>query len=131
MNKKHLNFLVILLSIYAFNLPLNLYSITKKNYQVRLIDNYGFCEKVSYGYIEKINKKFGEAINIKTYNFDNYPKSSSVFFYKINNIFDDKKIILLNYDAEDVYKKTYFNNNFKDYKILDNFKDKCLLLEKF
>ena len=135
MNEKHLNLvyiniLVILLLIYSFNLPLNSYSIAKKSYQTRLIDNYGFCEKVSYGYIDKINKKFGTTKNIESFNFDNYPKSSSVFFYKINNIFDDKKIIILNYDSDNLSKKIYFKNNFKNYKILDNYKNKCFLLEK-
>jgi hypothetical protein len=135
MNKKHLNLvyiniLVILFTIYSFNLPLNSYSITKKNYQIRLIDNYGFCEKESYGYIETINKKFGAKKNIESFNFDNYPKSSSVFFYKINNIFDDKKIIILNYDTDNPLKTMYFNKTFKNYKILDNYKNKCFLLEK-
>ena len=135
MNEKHLNLvyiniLVILLLIYSFNLPLNSYSIAKKSYQIRLIDNYGFCEKVSYGYTDKINKKFGTTKNIESFNFDNYPKSSSVFFYKINNIFDDKKIIILNYDSDNSSKKIYFKNTFKNYKILDNYKNKCFLLEK-
>ena len=135
MNVKHLNLvyvniLVIFLTIYSFNLPINSYSIIKKSYQIRLIDNYGFCEKVSYGYIEKINKKFGSTKNIESFNFDNYPKSSSVFFYKINNIFDDKKIIILNYDSDNPLKKIYFKKNFKSYKILDNYKNKCFLLEK-
>lgn len=135
MSEKHLNLvciniLLILLLIYSFNLPLNFYSIIKKKYQIRVIDNYGFCEKVSYGYIDKINKKFGTTKNIDTFNFDNYPKSSSVFFYKINNIFDDKKIIILNYDSDNSSKKIYFKNTFKNYKILDNYKNKCFLLEK-
>lgn len=135
MNKKllnlvYINILVILLTIYAFNLPLNSYSITKKNYQIRLIDNYGYCEKESYGYIDKINKKFGTTKNIESFNFDNYPKSSSVFFYKIKNIFDDKKIIILNYDSDNALKTMYFKNTFKNYKILDNYKNKCFLLEK-
>jgi hypothetical protein len=135
MNEKHINLvyvniLVIFLTIYSFNLPLNSYSITKKSYQIRLIDNYGYCEKLSYGYIDKINKKFGRTKNIETFNFDNYPKSSSVFFYKINNIFDDKKIIILNYDSDNRSKTIYFKNTFKNYKILDNYKNKCFLLEK-
>ena len=135
MNEKHINLvyvniLVIFLTIYSFNLPLNSYSIIKKSYQIRLIDNYGFCEKVSYGYIDKINKKFGTTKNIESFNFDNYPKSSSVFFYKINNIYDDKKIIILNYDSDNFSKKIYFKNTFKNYKILDNYKNKCFLLEK-
>jgi hypothetical protein len=135
MNEKHLNLfyiniLLIFLTIYSFNLPLNSYSIIKKSYQIRLIDNYGFCEKVSYGYIDKINKKFGTTKNIESFNFDNYPKSSSVFFYKINNIYDDKKIIILNYDSDNPSKKIYFKNTFKNYKILDNYKNKCFLLEK-
>ena len=135
MNKKHLNLvyvniLVIFLTIYSFNLPLNSYSIIKKSYQIRLIDNYGFCEKVSYGYIDKINKKFGTTKNIESFNFDNYPKSSSVFFYKINNIYDDKKIIILNYDSDNPSKTIYFKKTFKNYKILDNYQNKCFLLEK-
>ena len=130
LNLVYINILVILLLIYSFNLPLNSYSIAKKSYQIRLIDNYGFCEKVSYGYIDKINKKFGTTKNIESFNFDNYPKSSSVFFYKINNIFDDKKIIILNYDSDNFSKKIYFKNTFKNYKILDNYKNKCFLLEK-
>jgi hypothetical protein len=135
MNVKHLNLvyvniLVIFLTIYSFNLPLNSYSIIKKSYQIRLIDNYGFCEKVSYGYIDKINKKFGTTKNIESFNFDNYPKSSSVFFYKINNIYDDKKIIILNYDSDNPSKTIYFKKTFKNYKILDNYQNKCFLLEK-
>jgi hypothetical protein len=130
LNLVYINILVILLLIYSFNLPLNSYSIAKKSYQIRLIDNYGFCEKVSYGYIDKINKKFGTTKNIESFNFDNYPKSSSVFFYKINNIYDDKKIIILNYDSDNFSKKIYFKNTFKNYKILDNYKNKCFLLEK-
>jgi len=135
MNEKYLkivyvNILVIFLTIYSFNLPINSYSIIKKSYQIRLIDNYGFCEKVSYGYIDKINKKFGTTKNIESFNFDNYPKSSSVFFYKINNIFDDKKIIILNYDSDNPSKTIYFKSTFKNYKILDNYKNKCFLLEK-
>ena len=125
LNLVYINILVILLLIYSFNVPLNSYSIAKKSYQIRLIDNYGFCEKVSYGYIDKINKKFGTTKNIESFNFDNYPKSSSVFFYKINNIFDDKKIIILNYDSDNFSKKIYFKNTFKNYKILDNYKNKC------
>jgi hypothetical protein len=130
LNLVYINILVILLLIYSFNLPLNSYSIAKKSYQIRLIDNYGFCEKVSYGYIDKINKKFGTTKNIESFNFDNYPKSSSVFFYKINNIYDDKKIIILNYDSDNFSKKIYFKNTFENYKILDNYKNKCFLLEK-
>ena len=46
LNLVYINILVILLLIYSFNLPLNSYSIAKKSYQIRLIDNYGFCEKL-------------------------------------------------------------------------------------
>ena len=125
-----INALVVILTIYVFGLPLNFYNILKHDYQKRLIDTYGFCEKESYGYMKKIKNKYFIDKNIQSINFDNYPRSSSVFFYNINYNFDENKIILLNYNSDDPSNRNYFNKNFSNYRILDNYKNKCLLIEK-
>jgi len=91
-------FFTILTTIYIFNLPLNSYLILKNNYHARLVHMHGFCEKESFGYVENINKRFGFQKNIKTFNFKDFPSESSVFFFNPKFSFDDKKIIILNYD---------------------------------
>ena len=117
-------------ALYIFNLPLNAYLILKNDYHQRLINTYGFCEKESYGYVEKINKKFNFKKNIKTYNFKDFPSESSVFFFNPNLNFDKNLIIILNYDKHNYEIKRKFIENFKEYKILDNYEEKCLLLIK-
>ena len=80
--------------------------------------------------MKKIKNKYFIDKNIQSINFDNYPRSSSVFFYNINYNFDENKIILLNYNSDDPSNRNYFNKNFSNYRILDNYKNKCLLIEK-
>jgi len=123
-------FFTIITTLYIFNLPLNFYLILKNNYHSRLIQTYGFCEKESFGYVENINKKFNIKKNIKTFNFKDFPSESSVFFYNPKFFFDDNKIIILNYDQYNNQIKKTFYQNFKSYKILNNYQNKCFLLEK-
>ena len=124
------NIIIIFFTVYAFNLPINFYNISKNNYDKRLLNIYGFCEKESYGYLKKINKKFKINSNIASFNFDDFPKSSSVFFYNVNSGFDKDRIIILNYNSDIKFHKDYFYKTFSDYKIIDNYKNKCLFLER-
>jgi hypothetical protein len=124
------NLVVIFSTVYAFNLPMNFYNIIKNNYDKRIINIYGFCEKESYGYQKKIIEKFKINANIDTFNFGDFPKSSSVFFYNINYKFDKSKIVILNYNSDNKFHKNYFDEKFSNYKILDNYKNKCLFLKK-
>jgi len=117
-------------ALYIFNLPLNAYLILKNDYHQRLIQAYGFCGKESYGYVEKINKRFNFKKNIKTYNFKDFPSESAVFFFNPNLDFDKNLIIILNYDKHNSENKEKFIKNFKEYRILDNYEEKCLLLIK-
>ena len=112
------------------DLPRNLYNLLLHNYVNRNYSIYGFCEKESYGYLEKIHNKYNGKVNINSYNFEDYPKSSSVFFYNKNNEFDNNKLIILNYNSDNFNHKKYFLEKFSKYKILDNYKNKCFLLEK-
>jgi hypothetical protein len=123
-------FFTIITTLYIFNLPLNSYLILKNNYHTRLIQTYGFCEKESFGYVENINKRFNFKKNIKTLNFKDFPSESSVFFFNPKLSFDDKKIIILNYDQYDDQIKKRFYQTFGNYKILDNYQNKCFFLER-
>ena len=135
MKKKNINLLIInilvlIIIVYSLNLPLNVYNILLHNYQERLSSIYGFCEKESYGFMKKINEKYGTKYNIESFNFDNYPSSSSAFFYKIDRTFNKNQIIILNYNSLNLNQKKYFEKNFSNYIILENYKNKCLFLEK-
>ena len=126
----YINIIVVVFFVFAMDLPRNLYNLLLHKYATRIYSIYGVCEKESYGYLEKIVNQYGTKTNINSYNFEDYPKSSTVFFYKKNYKFDNNKLIILNYDSENINHKKIFLENFSNYKILDNYKNKCFLLEK-
>jgi hypothetical protein len=126
----YLNVIVTIVFTFVFDLPRNLYNLILHNYADRNYSIYGFCEKESYGYMEKIYNKFGGRININSYNFEDYPKSSSVFFYQRNYEFDKNKLIILNYNSDNNKHKKFYLENFSKYKILENYKNNCFLIEK-
>ena len=126
----YLNIIITIVFIFALDLPRNLYNLLLHNYVNRNYSIYGFCEKESYGYLEKIHNKYNGKVNINSYNFEDYPKSSSVFFYNKNNEFDNNKLIILNYNSDNLNHKKFFLEKFPKYKILDNYKNKCFLIEK-
>jgi hypothetical protein len=126
----YLNIIIIIVFIFVFDLPRNFYNLLLHDYFNRNYSIYGFCEKESYGYLEKIHNKYHGKVNINSYNFEDYPKSSSVFFYNKNHEFDNNKLIILNYNSDNLNHKKFFLENFPKYKILDNYKNKCFLIEK-
>ena len=123
------NIIVIIMLTFAYDFPKNLYNILLHNYDERRLNIYGYCDKESFGYLEKINNLY-KNININSFNFDDYPKSSTVLFYNINYPFDNSKLIILNYNSDNLLQQKYFLDNFSNYLILDNYKNKCFLLEK-
>jgi hypothetical protein len=126
----YINIIVVVFFVFAMDLPRNLYNLLLHKYANRIYSIYGVCEKESYGYLEKIVNQYATKTNINSYNFEDYPKSSTVFFYKKNYKFDNNKLIILNYDSENINHKKIFLENFSNYKILDNYKNKCFLIEK-
>ena len=126
----YINIIVVVFFVFAMDLPRNLYNLLLHKYANRIYSIYGVCEKESYGYLEKIVNQYGTKTNINSYNFEDYPKSSTVFFYKKNYKFDNNKLIILNYDSENINHRKIFLENFSNYKILDNYKNKCFLIEK-
>jgi hypothetical protein len=126
----YINIIVVVFFVFAMDLPRNLYNLLLHKYANRIYSIYGVCEKESYGYLEKIVNQYATKTNINSYNFEDYPKSSTVFFYKKNYKFDNNKLIILNYDSENINHKKIFLEKFSNYKILDNYKNKCFLIEK-
>ena len=55
-NLIYLLYILILTSLTSFFI--NIYSISIRKYDERLIRIYGFCDGVSYGFIKKINDKY-------------------------------------------------------------------------
>ena len=89
----------------------NTYSILKTNYNIRLINFYGDCGKISYGFVKNIyddlnlRKKLNiHSKNIKILNFGDYP---SVYSYFYNPKFDEsvKYVIVLNINEIDLKKQ--------------------------
>lgn len=120
-NISYLNFakwakihLILLLLLFVFlkinNFFENSYIILKNNIELRLVKNYGYCEKQGYGFINEVKKKFllTKIASVKNYN-NNFP-SSNWFL----DVFDENKkfdyLILINPQSLDsnynvIYKK--------------------------
>jgi len=121
-------FILIIFLLYLYQLPLNIYSIYLYSYNARLLNNYGYCEKESYGYLEKINKNIHNR-NIYSYNFGNFPRSSSVFFFKLENNFDENKVIILNYYSNNIANDRKIFDIFGKFRVLDDYQNRCFLIE--
>ena len=127
------NFLIlILLLIFLvnFNFFYNVYLLSKRSYNERLFNNYGWgCGGISYGYVKKIYEKFLKPSNkkkIHIINFEIHPDTHSLF---PDLIVDAKRtnLILLNFKSED--KKNLNLNLDKDYIMIDS-TDNCYFFIK-
>ena len=117
------NFLIlILLLIFTvnFNFFYNVYLISKRSYDERLFNNYGWgCGGLSYGYVKKIYEKFLEPSNQKKLhilNFEIHPDTHSLFpELKV----DSKRtnLVLLNFKPEDKNKINF--NLDEEYTMVD------------
>ena len=118
------NLIFILLLIYFtihFKIFENTYIILISNYEKRLTQNYGYCEKNSYGFIKYIEKKYQLKKNIKIFNDEIYPRSDG-FIYKPKTEFLNNQIILINYNDRDS------SVDMDKYKIIEKLKN-CYYLE--
>jgi hypothetical protein len=81
--KNHLYFaLIILIFAHQTSFFSNAYIIYKRDYDERLLRNYGYCESHSYGYINKIYNKyliFEKSQNAFIINFETLPESYGLF----------------------------------------------------
>jgi hypothetical protein len=120
--KKNFFFITItILNLYIFNLFLNIFIISKNDYETRLINNGGYCEKGGYGFIKFVKEKYTISNNIRIENFNNFPAYESLF-HKIGHSYDNG-IILIGAESK---KLDHYKN---DYLIIENMKD-CYFLKK-
>ena len=122
MKTKYIYFLATFLLILFFKFFENSYVILKKNYQLRLVDEYGFCSKTSYGFIKYIDKKYNLKKNVNIINDEIHP-SSDAFIHKPNISYHKDYLILLNYNELDS------KINLKNYRVIEKIKN-CFYLEK-
>ena len=122
MKKKYVYFVILFIFVIFFKFFENAYIVFKNNHEVRLISNYGFCDKSSYGFIKYIDKKYNFIKNIEIINDEIHPSSES-FIYKPMLSYYKDNLILLNYD--DRRSKI----NIEEYTIIEKIKN-CYYLKK-
>tara|TARA_B100000959_G_scaffold287458_1_gene372417 strand:+ start:68 stop:454 length:387 start_codon:yes stop_codon:yes gene_type:complete len=113
--------LLLLITIY-FNFFENIYVIYRSNISERLTKDYGYCERSSYGFVKYVDKKYKLKNNITIINDEEYP-SSDAFIYKPKKNYNNKFLILLNYN--ELNSKI----DMSQYIILEKFKN-CFYLKK-
>jgi len=113
--------LLLLITIY-FNFFENIYVIYRSNISERLTKDYGYCERSSYGFVKYVDKKYKLNNNITIINDEEYP-SSDAFIYKPKKNYNNKFLILLNYN--ELNSKI----DMSQYIILEKFKN-CFYLKK-
>tara|TARA_B100000902_G_C27187201_1_gene851978 strand:- start:660 stop:1088 length:429 start_codon:yes stop_codon:yes gene_type:complete len=103
----------------------NSYYIVNKNYDLRLQQNaYDFCENSGTGFIFKIKNKYKLTKIPQIKNYNTSPKQDWIF-QNYGELNYKNLIVLFNLD-QNGYSKIDLNK----YKIIENYKNDCLFLEK-
>ncbi len=130
MKKKNLYLIIIIflfLIAYKINLLKSVHDLFMSNYDDRISNVYGFCDREGIGYVNFIKKKFKINGKIKLINSLKQNNNNSGEWAVYNSNFFKKTksdyFILINHEK---FKIKYNLNNFK---ILHNFKD-CYFLTK-
>jgi hypothetical protein len=129
LNKNLIYLLYILILATLTSFFTNIYSISVRKYDERLIRLYGFCDGVSYGFIKKINEKYLKN-NQKIYiiNFETFPPSYGLFpKIKIDN--EMNNLVLLNYSNNKINIIKSQNVDLKNYKMIYS-EDRCYFYKK-
>ena len=122
MKTKYVYFLATFLLILFFKYFENSYIVLKSNYQLRLVNEYGFCGQTSYGFIKYIDEKYKFQKNIKIINDEIHPLSDA-FIHKPNLSYYKDYLILLNYN--ELNSKI----DLKNYRVIEKINN-CFYLEK-
>ena len=121
-----IGFILILLIAVNTNFSRSLHDILLKDYDNRISNVYGFCEKEGIGYVNFIKKKFNIDGKIKLRNSLEQNNNNSGKWAVYNSNFGKEKepdyLILINYE------KLRPEFNLDEFKILHQFKD-CYFLK--
>ncbi len=125
-----LSLIVIFIILKFFNTPYNFYSILNWDYNKRMEQSYGFCEKESWGFYNFVINKFNlkqEEINF--INDEGYITLENLFNIKTNFSKNAEYLMVLNYQSlnnEEILNGKY--DFTKNYKIIFR-KNNCYLLK--
>ena len=128
--RKNIAILILLLIFFSTtNFFYNIYAISVRDYDERMLRAYNYCGGISYGFVQKIQDKF-LIDNKKIYiiNFELNPSSYGLFYY-IKKDKNKNNLILLNFDEKN---KEILNNeqiNLNQYQLIEKEKN-CLFYKK-
>jgi hypothetical protein len=122
-NYYYVIFFIFILFVYdAFT---NSYILLRNNYQNRMLQYAGYCDKQAYGFIKFTNDKYKKLINlnINVLSFANYATAEAYFFDTSKPRSEDYLILIspLEVDLNKIYLKKY--------KIIDK-QFNCYFLKK-
>lgn len=118
--------LVIFYLLIDFKFFENSYKILTKNYEKRLTNLYGYCEKESYGFVKKNFNKDISKTDFKLINKNkNFPSIRGLFYDSTEITLKNEYIFLLNETDKNKIKTRY-----KNFKIINQEGD-CFLLKKY
>lgn len=119
-------FLIIFYLLIDYKFFENFYKILSNNYEKRLTNLYGYCERESYGFVKKNFNKDISKTNFKLINKNkNFPSIRGLFYDFSENTYKNEYIFLLNETDKEKIKLKY--KNFKIVKQEGN----CFLLKKY
>lgn len=119
-------FLIIFYLLIDYKFFENFYKILSNNYEKRLTNLYGYCERESYGFVKKNFNKDISKTNFKLINKNkNFPSVRGLFYDFSENTYKNEYIFLLNETDKEKIKLKY--KNFKIVKQEGN----CFLLKKY
>tara|TARA_B100000035_G_scaffold216171_1_gene185313 strand:- start:1527 stop:1919 length:393 start_codon:yes stop_codon:yes gene_type:complete len=119
-NKKKLLIIISLLFFFTLiqtNFFKNIFELSTTNYNQRIINAEGFCEKRGIGYVNFIKEKYNINEKIRLITADKEPSLWSVFSSNFDKKETSKHIIIINFNSI----KTKID--LEEYKIINKFKD--------
>lgn len=125
-NKQKSLILISLIFFYTLiqtNFFKNIFELSYLNYNQRIINAEGFCEKRGIGYVNFIKEKYKINEKITLITADKEPSLWSVFSSNYNKKKTSRHTIIINFES----LKTKID--LKDYKVINKFKD-CYYLIK-
>lgn len=122
-NYYYVIFFIFILSVYdTFT---NSYILLRNNYQKRMLQYSGYCDKQAYGFIKFINDKYKHLVNlnINVLSFANYATAEAYFFDTTK--FRSENYLILISPLEGELNKIYL----KKYKVIEK-QFNCYFLKK-
>ncbi len=119
-NKKKSLILIALLFFFTLiqtNFFKNIFELSTTNYNQRIINSEGFCEKRGIGYVNFIKEKYNINEKIRLITADKEPSLWSVFSSNFDQRETSKHIIIINFNS--LKNKI----DLQEYKIINKYKD--------